>query len=189
MKNGIAIVGLNGSGKSTLAHALAKELGFFEIDVEDYYFPAQKSSRQAALEEDFTESRKLSHLPFSSPRSKDEVGRAMLDDMNSHPDFILSGVDLSWDEEILARLKIVFWLKTPAEERMKRIEAREKSRWGLRVAPGGDMYENQSEFRESVRSRSESKVSGSLEKLACQVTDLDGTLSVAENVRIIKKFL
>ena len=152
MKNGIAIVGLNGSGKSTLAHALAKELGFFEIDIEDYYFPAQKSSRQAALEEDFTESRKLSVLP-------------------------------------LAKLDIVFWLKTPAEERMKRIEAREKSRWGLRVAPGGDMYENQSEFRESVRNRPESKVSGSLEKLACQVTDLDGTLSVAENVGIIKKFL
>ena len=66
MKNGIAIVGLNGSGKSTLAHALAKELGFFEIDVEDYYFPAQKSSRRAALEEDFTESRKLSVLPLRS---------------------------------------------------------------------------------------------------------------------------
>ena len=48
MPYGIAIVGLNGSGKSTLGHALAKELGYFEIDVEDYYFPEQKESRQAA---------------------------------------------------------------------------------------------------------------------------------------------
>ena len=35
MGRGIALVGLNGSGKSTLGHALAKELGYFEIDVDD----------------------------------------------------------------------------------------------------------------------------------------------------------
>ena len=43
MYNGIAIIGLNGAGKSTLAHFLAKKLHYFEIDVEDYYFPAQRS--------------------------------------------------------------------------------------------------------------------------------------------------
>ncbi len=43
MSEGIAIVGLNGSGRSTLGHALAKELNYYEIDVEDYYFPEQRS--------------------------------------------------------------------------------------------------------------------------------------------------
>mgnify|MGYP003306787199 FL=1 len=38
MIHGIAIMGLNGCGKSTLAHALSKALGFYEMDVEDYYF-------------------------------------------------------------------------------------------------------------------------------------------------------
>ena len=47
---GIAIFGLNGAGKSTLAHALAKKLNFYEIDVEDYYFPEQMQSRKNALE-------------------------------------------------------------------------------------------------------------------------------------------
>lgn len=37
---GIALFGENGSGKSTLAHALTKELDWFEMDAEDYYFPA-----------------------------------------------------------------------------------------------------------------------------------------------------
>ena len=37
--NGISLFGLNGSGKSTLAHALVKQTGYFEMDVEDYYFP------------------------------------------------------------------------------------------------------------------------------------------------------
>ena len=39
MIRGIAIMGLNGCGKSTLAHAIAKRLDFYEMDVEDYYFP------------------------------------------------------------------------------------------------------------------------------------------------------
>ena len=41
MIRGIAIMGLNGCGKSTLAHTIAKRLDFYEMDVEDYYFPEQ----------------------------------------------------------------------------------------------------------------------------------------------------
>ena len=51
MVRGIAIMGLNGCGKSTLAHAITKRLDFYEMDVEDYYFPEQKNSRQAVLEQ------------------------------------------------------------------------------------------------------------------------------------------
>lgn len=36
MIQGIAIFGLNGGGKSTLVHALAKQIGYYEMDVEDY---------------------------------------------------------------------------------------------------------------------------------------------------------
>lgn len=50
MMQGIAIVGLNGAGKSTLTHALAKQTGYFEMDVEDYYFPEQRESGKSALE-------------------------------------------------------------------------------------------------------------------------------------------
>ena len=50
MIHGIAIMGLNGCGKSTLAHEIARKIGFYEMDVEDYYFPEQKYSRQAVLE-------------------------------------------------------------------------------------------------------------------------------------------
>ena len=56
MSEGIAIVGLNGSGKSTIGHALAKELSYYEIDVEDYYFPEQKESRRAALDGEYGDS-------------------------------------------------------------------------------------------------------------------------------------
>ncbi len=35
MYNGIAIIGLNGAGKSTLAHALADNLSYPVVDVEE----------------------------------------------------------------------------------------------------------------------------------------------------------
>ena len=54
MIHGIAIFGLNGGGKSTLAHALAKQTGYFEMDMEDYYFPEQRESRKQALEDNRT---------------------------------------------------------------------------------------------------------------------------------------
>lgn len=74
MEQGLAIFGLNGVGKSTLAYALAKETGYFLMDAEDYYFPDQKESRQAALECRYgVKCRHLGELPFSVPREKDAV--------------------------------------------------------------------------------------------------------------------
>ena len=71
---GIAIVGLNGSGKSTLGHALAKTIGYYEIDVEDFYFPEQRESRKAALECQYeVNCNYLGDLPYSMPRSKEEA--------------------------------------------------------------------------------------------------------------------
>ena len=79
MIQGVAIFGLNGSGKSTLTHALAKEKNYFEIDMEDYYFPEQKGSRQWAMENnDIIYTEHLGGLPFSLPKSKNEVQSAIL---------------------------------------------------------------------------------------------------------------
>ena len=81
MGQGIVIAGLNGSGKSTLAHALAKTIHYYEMDVEDYYFPEQKASRQIALDHcDGAACRHLGALHFSRPREKSDVQRALLDD-------------------------------------------------------------------------------------------------------------
>lgn len=37
MVQGIAVFGLSGGGKSTLTHAIAKQIDYFEMAVEDYY--------------------------------------------------------------------------------------------------------------------------------------------------------
>ena len=185
---GIAIVGLNGSGKSTLGHLLAKKTGYYEMDVEDYYFPEQRGSRRNALE-GISDDSLPGTVPFSAPRDKEQVGKAILEDIRLHPEFILCGVSLNWGDDILSSIRAVFRLMTPSDLRVDRIKHREEARWGERVAEGGDMYESQLVFRKMAAGLSEAKVSDSLAKLSCDVTELDGTLPPEENARIIIDYL
>ena len=186
MIHGIAIFGLNGGGKSTLTHTLAKRIGYYEMDVEDYYFPEQRESRKWALENDSViDTLYLGELPFSNPRMKSEVQIAMIEDINAHPKFILSGVTMNWSEEILNRIDIAFWVQTPKEERLKRIQSREEKRFGARALAGGDMHAQQMEFRKMVASRDEKMVEESARRLRCPIVVLDGMLPVEENLEKI----
>ena len=148
---GVAIFGLNGAGKSTLAHALAKELNFYEMDVEDYYFPEQRNSRKQALEQaEVIDTGSADELPYSNSRSKAEVPLAL---------------------------------------RLERIQQREEKRFGARTLPGGDMYEQQKEFRKVVAGREEKSLEECVQKLKCPVVVLDGTLPVEDNFKKIVTYL
>jgi len=183
MAQGIAVFGLNGSGKSTIAHALAKRTGRFVIDSEDYYFPEQSASRVHALEcGERIETEHLGEMPFSVSRTKDEAQAAMLADMRAHPRFVLVSVSANWPDEILGRIGIAFVLQAPAQERVRRIQAREELRFGERVLPGGDMYEQQSEFRKIAFERDPAQVKQSMERLRCPAFVLDGLRSMEENL-------
>ena len=183
MMQGIAIVGLNGAGKSTLAHALAKQTGYFEMDVEDYYFPEQRESRKSALEEKTDiDTACIGKQPYSNSRTKLEVQEAIWEDIKAHPQFILAGVTMNWSEEILSKIDIVFWLQVPLDERLKRIQSREEKRFGTRALAGGDMYAQQMEFRKSVVNRDLTYLEESVKKLNCPVIILDGTLPVTKNI-------
>lgn len=188
--DGISIFGLNGSGESTLAHALAKQTGYFEMDVEDYYFPKQRKSRKWYLDNNgMVDTEPLDELPYSNPKTKVEVQIALIEDMQAHSRFILSCVKMNWDNAILSRIDLAFWIQTPLEERLKRIQAREERRFGERVLPGGDMYMQQMEFRKAVKSRDSKAVEESAKGLNCPIVVLDGTLPVQENVRNILRYL
>ncbi len=186
MIRGIAIFGHNGAGKSTLTHALAKEIGCFEMDVEDYYFPEQRASRLHALENrDERHLDPFEGLPFAHPRSKSEVQSKILEDMQTHPSFILSGVTMNWSDALLSHIDIAFWVQTPLEERLKRIQTREEKRFGARVLEGGDMFAQQMAFRHFVENRDQNAVEESASRLVCPVILLDGTLSWRHNLEIM----
>lgn len=186
MVRGIAIMGLNGCGKSTLAHAIAKKLGFYEMDVEDYYFPEQKNSRQAILEQKYdVRCEYKGELPYSMPCSAKEVQEMIRGDIEEHPQFVISGVTMNWEDDILSVIDVAFILEVPADERVKRVQQREEIRFGSRVMFGGDMYEQQREFREIIGSRSNQRVEESANRMQCKKVKLNGTKSIDENVGII----
>lgn len=190
MIRGIAIMGLNGCGKSTLAHAIGKKLSYYEIDVEDYYFPEQKHSRQAILEHQLDiKCEYIGELPYSVPRSKVEVQEMIRDDIEKHPQFVISGVTMNWGEDIISAIDIVFILKVPANERVKRVKQREEIRFGSRVMPGGDMYEQQKEFRCIIAEKNSHLVEESANRMSCRRVYLDGTKSIDENVSLVLRIL
>lgn len=180
MKQGIAIIGLNGSGKSTLNHLLSRALGWFEMDVEDYYFPEQKAHRQWAL--DHAEVQETAQQPYSGERDQAEVEAALLRDMEAHPQFVLSCVRLNWSEALRSRIGMAFYLQAPLELRLARIRSREEKRFGARALPGGDMYARQESFRALVSRRDPAMVEASIAELACPVIRLDGTKPPEENL-------
>ncbi len=190
MIRGIAIMGLNGCGKSTLAHTISKKLGFYEIDVEDYYFPEQKDSRQAILEQKYdVECKYKGEIPYSVSCSKTEVQEMIRKDIERHPQFVIAGVTMNWEEDILSAIDIVFILEVPGEERVKRVQQREEIRFGSRVMPGGDMYEQQKEFRDIIANKSDQSVEESANKIQCRKVKLDGTKSIDHNVSVVMKVL
>jgi plasmid stabilization system protein ParE len=88
---------------------LAKELSYYEIDVEDYYFPEQKESRRAALDGEYGDSLDyLGDMPYSVSRTKEEVEEGIAKDIATHPRYILTGVTINWSEEILSIREITY---------------------------------------------------------------------------------
>lgn len=190
MIRGIAIMGLNGCGKSTLAHAIAKRLDFYEMDVEDYYFPEQKNSRQAVLEQQYdVKCEYKGELPYSMPCSAKEVQEMIRNDIEKHQQFVISGVTMNWDEDILSVIDVAFILEVPAQERVKRVQHREEVRFGSRVMSGGDMYEQQKAFRDIIANRSNERVDESADRLQCKKVRLDGTKSIEESISCIMDIL
>lgn len=188
--NGIAILGLNGGGNPTLAHALAKQIDYYELDVEDCYFPEQSISRKWSLENKCTiATEHLGPLPFSKPRLKKEVEAEIMRAINANPKFIISGVTMNWNDEVLSQIDIAFWVITPVEERLKRIQSREEKRFGTRVLDGGDMYIQQLEFKKVVENKKAKIIEESIAKLDCPVIVIDGTLSVSHNIDFMSENL
>ena len=170
MNRGILIVGLNGAGKTTLGRVLADALGWFRMDVEDYFFtPADN--------------------PYAVSRTKDEVRQLMLADIERHGRFVLSSVSGDWGEALAARVGAVVVLDAPLETRLVRIDRRSVARFGSRVMPGGDMYDQERRFRDFATARSERIIEDWLETVKVPILRLDATLSADAILDIALRWL
>lgn len=171
---GIIVFGANGSGKSTLGKELACLLNFKYMDIEDYYF-------------------KKSDIPYSKPRSKEEVIKLMLADIKRYGSFVISAVTGDFEDYITSLYDLAVFLSAPLDIRMQRIKDRAYEKFGNRVLQGGDMYESQKNFEEFARTRDLKIIDNWANTLSCPIIHIDGTkdyeqtaIGIANNYKLIK---
>ncbi len=162
----ILVCGLNGAGKSTFGKALAEKLGCPWLDIEDFYFPGRAAGD-----------------PYASSLGREEVSAALLAAMQERERFVLSSVIADYGEEAEACLELAVFLHVPDDVRMARVRSRSYGKFGDRMLPGGDLYEQEERFFDLVKDRSEDRVSSWLARTGLPVLHLDGTLPVERNIR------
>ena len=162
---GILICGLNGTGKSTLGRMLADRLGYEFIDNEDLYFPKTDPS-----------------YAFSGPRSKEEVIRLLEERIRENKRFILASVRGDYGGRLIASLDHIVLIEVPKQVRSRRVRERSYQRFGDRILPGGDLYDQENKWFSLTDSRPATYVTDWLETVDRPVIRIDGTLPVGENV-------
>ena len=169
---GILICGLNGAGKSTLGSMLAERMGYEFIDNEDLFFPKADSS-----------------YTFSGPRSEEEVIRLLEEKITANNRFIFAAVKGHYGDRLIASLDHIVLMEVPKQIRSRRIRDRSYRKFGNRILPGGDLYDQESKWFSLTESRPETYVTDWLETVDCPVIRIDGTLPVEENVDYLESVL
>ncbi|MBS5725940.1 MAG: AAA family ATPase [Clostridiales bacterium] len=168
MGTGIIVCGLNGSGKSTLGKALAEKLNFHFIDNENLFFPKVN----------------LNYI-YAASRSREEAEKILINEVKLHENFVFAAVKGDYGEEIFPFYKYAVCIDVPKEIRLQRIRNRSFQKFGNRMLPGGDLYEQEKAFFDMASSRSEQYVEEWIQTLHCPTIRVDGTKPIEENLTLI----
>ena len=124
----IYITGASCAGVTTLGQHLAAHLGVHQVDVDDFYWMPTDP-------------------PFTTKRPPNDrmslMQQALGDDS-----WVLTGSCMNWGDALIADAELIVFVATPTPVRLERLAAREKARFGDRIAPGGDMHQIHMAFRE-----------------------------------------
>ena len=171
-KTVIHIFGASGSGTSTLGKALSEALDFKWMDTDDYFWVPTNPK-------------------FTTKRPKEERLVLIQADIDASQGAVLSGALTEWGDPLVPLFTLAIRVNTATPVRIERIRAREAMRFGERVMPGGDMYEQHQAFLKWAASYDEGGLNmrsraahDKWEKtLTCPLLTLDGALPVEENLR------
>lgn len=124
----IYITGASCAGITTLGSNLAPLRDLRHVDVDDFYWMPTNPR--------FTTKR--------PPAERVSLMQQALGD----EDWVLTGSCMNWGDALIARADLIVFVVTPTPVRLERLAAREKERFGDRIAPGGDMHDIHVAFRE-----------------------------------------
>lgn len=73
-------------------------------------------------------------------------------------------------------------LRVDKATRARRVRQRSYEKFGERMGPGGDLFQQEEDFFAFTAQREDSEVEAWLATLHCPVVEVDGTLPIQENV-------
>ncbi len=155
-----------------MGRALAEKLHFYFIDNEDLFFPKTDPN-----------------YIYASPRTREEAEKLLFQKMKAYENFVFASVKGDYGEEIYPFLQYVILLDVPKDIRMQRIKNRSFQKFGNRMLPGGDLYDQEKRFFEFVQSKEENTVEEWVQLLSCPIIRIDGTKPIEVNIDIIIKQL
>lgn len=178
MKNIIHIFGASGSGTTTLGRKICDELGFTFMDTDDYFWMPTEPK-------------------FTVKRECHERLRMMVEDIKAADNVVISGSLTDWGDVLIPWFTLAVRIEIEQALRIDRLIRREKERFGSRIEPGEDMYEQHLAFLEwaklydtgdmSVRSKAKHDEWEKL--LHCEVLHLNGADTVEDHLEKIKQKL
>ena len=129
MGNVIHIFGPSGSGTTTLGQEICRELGYFLMDTDDYFWLPTNPK-------------------FTTKRPIQERIQLMEQHMTEHENVVVSGSLTDWGDVLIPRFTLAIRIEMEPGLRLERIRRRERRNFGSRIEPGGDMYEAHCAFME-----------------------------------------
>lgn len=124
----IYITGASCAGVTTLGQNIATLLGVRHVDVDDFFWMP-------------------TNPPYTTKRPPSERV-SLIQQKFGDEDWVLSGSCVGWGDALITHVDLIVFVVTPTPVRLERLAAREKERFGNRIAPGGDMHEIHVAFRE-----------------------------------------
>ncbi|MBN2877369.1 MAG: hypothetical protein JXL85_06945, partial [Bacilli bacterium] len=127
----INIFGSSGSGSTTLAKNICKTFGYQFIDVDDYLW-------------------KKTDPPFTERYTNQEASNLIQAALSKTKPAVIAGSLVGIADDLKSEVDLFVYLNLDLNIRLKRIQEREKERFGDRIQLGGDLYEQHLSFLQWV---------------------------------------
>ena len=109
----------------------------------------------------------------------------MMNEVREHEDFLFAAVRGDYGEAVQKLFRYVIVVEVPKEIRLERVRNRSFQKFGDRMLPGGDLYEQEEAFFHMIADRGERFVEEWVDTVNCPVIRVDGTKPVKINVEYI----
>jgi len=177
-QNLINIFGSSGSGSTTLARNICETYGYKFIDVDDYLW-------------------KRTDPPFTKRYTNEEACSLIKTALGDGKNAVISGSLVGIADELKPQINVFIYMNLDKDIRIQRIINRETKRFGTRVLPGGDLYDQHRSFLqwvsdyennpETQRSRRQHLLW--LEDVTQPVLRITDELSLEELITLVRPFI